>query len=145
MAGGTARRARSRTAGAVWHQVKSSRGAWRWMICRSLPVLTSLAFLAVVPLAQADDRQAGVPADRCEHPLPGHGGEPGDKASGSSATHTNGEGGHDLSRKLGDCGGVLRAPGVGDGGMVAPAPEIGRERVIKPGMLPPDTNSGNGG
>lgn len=50
----------------------------------------------------------------------------------------------DLSRKLDDCNGVLKAPGVGDDEMVEPAPETGNTRIIKPGTLPPDSNPSNG-
>jgi len=53
----------------------------------------------------------------------------------------------DLSRKLDSCNGELKAPPVGDGKMVEPAPDTGNSRIIKPGELPnnanPSNNSGN--
>jgi hypothetical protein len=87
---------------------------------------------------QAQSGGSGKAADRCEQPLPKGGS--GDGRHGEANAQAEG----DLSKKLGDCGGVLKAPGVDDGGMVTPAPDTGRERVIKPGMLPSDTNKSNG-
>lgn len=48
---------------------------------------------------------------------------------------------------LSKCKGVLKAPGVGDGEMVTPAPSTGNTPVIKPGQLPPaqNGNSSSGG
>lgn len=37
------------------------------------------------------------------------------------------------SKKLSDCGGVLKPPAVGDSQMEKPAPKVGRTPVIKPG------------
>lgn len=37
------------------------------------------------------------------------------------------------SRKLSDCGGVLKPPTVGDSKMEKPAPQVGNTPVIKPG------------
>ncbi|SMF73109.1 hypothetical protein SAMN02982989_4242 [Xaviernesmea oryzae] len=53
-------------------------------------------------------------------------------------------GDRNLSKKLDDCNGVLKAPGVGDSEMVEPAPDTGRSRVIQPDTLPPDANPSNG-
>lgn len=110
-----------------------------------LPIVVVAAYASIVGPLHAQEGDARPPSDRCEHPLPQGGQKPGGGAGSLPDTQTNGHGGADLSRKLGDCGGVLNAPSVGDGGMVTPAPETGRERVIRPGMLPPGTNSGNGG
>lgn len=56
-------------------------------------------------------------------------------------TPENGD--RDLSRKLEDCNGVLKAPGVGDSELVEPAPDTGKSRVIRPDMLPPNANPSN--
>ena len=40
---------------------------------------------------------------------------------------------HNPSRKLSDCGGVLKPPSVGDSKMEKPAPQVGNTPVIKPG------------
>ncbi|MGI2032502.1 hypothetical protein ACRQ1B_08940 [Rhizobium panacihumi] len=52
--------------------------------------------------------------------------------------------GENLSRKLDDCKGVLKAPEAGDRGIVAPAPETGNTRVIKPDDVPDNANPSNG-
>ncbi len=50
----------------------------------------------------------------------------------------------DLSKKLDDCNGVLKAPESGDKGLVTPAPDTGNSRVIKPGDVPDNANPSNG-
>lgn len=55
-------------------------------------------------------------------------------------SETNGE---NLSRKLDRCNGELRAPGVGDGELVQPAPPVGNTPVIRPDELPPGRNPSN--
>lgn len=54
------------------------------------------------------------------------------------------KGNENLSKKLDDCNGVLKAPDAGDKGMVTPAPETGNSRVIKPGDVPKNANPSNG-
>lgn len=45
-----------------------------------------------------------------------------------------------LSKKLGDCNGVLKPPKVGDKEIVAPTPQTGTMPVVKPGELPKNKN-----
>lgn len=45
-----------------------------------------------------------------------------------------------LTEKLDDCNGVLKPPSVGDGDIVAPAPQTGQMPVITPNELPQDGN-----
>jgi hypothetical protein len=44
------------------------------------------------------------------------------------------------SRKLSDCGGVLKPPSVGDSKMEKPAPQVGNTPVIKPGNTEQQNN-----
>jgi hypothetical protein len=41
-----------------------------------------------------------------------------------------------ITKKLDECGGVLRPPEVNDPGLVKPAPDTGNMPVIKPGQVP---------
>lgn len=54
------------------------------------------------------------------------------------------EPGDDLSGKLENCDGVLKAPEAGDKGIVTPAPQTGNSRVIKPDDVPENANPSNG-
>ncbi|AYD04693.1 hypothetical protein [Neorhizobium sp. NCHU2750] len=50
----------------------------------------------------------------------------------------------DLSDKLDKCNGELKAPPVGDGDIIEPAPDTGNSRIVKPGQLPSGANPSNG-
>lgn len=117
----------------------------RWLAA-SAAALVGLCGFNVV--AEAQDSDAGAPLARCEQALPkGTSGGGNEAAGGTDADQGGGaavDRGGDLSKKLGACGGVLKAPDMNDGGMVTPAPDTGRERVITPGMLPPGSNGKNG-
>ncbi|MCJ9750664.1 hypothetical protein MOV61_08020 [Neorhizobium sp. BETTINA12A] len=70
---------------------------------------------------------------------------PGKCVAPSQPNHGHGSAGspQDLSKKLDDCNGELKAPSVGDAEMVEPAPDTGNSRVIRPGELPPHPNPPN--
>lgn len=90
--------------------------------------------LLIFPILAVGDATAQVPSgQKCAAPA-----EP---ENGQQPVPENDD--RDLSRKLDDCNGVLKAPGVGDSELVEPAPETGRSRVIRPDMLPPDANPSN--
>jgi hypothetical protein len=111
----------------------------------SILVAGAMAIAALLPhiaLAQTNSKPnnqsgsaAGTGADRqnCEAPA-----DPSRK--GDRVPQADG----DLSRKLDNCNGVLEAPQSGDAGMVAPAPDTGNSRVIKPGDVPQNANPSNG-
>lgn len=44
----------------------------------------------------------------------------------------------DPSKKLSDCGSVLKPPAVGDSKMEKPAPDVGNTPIIKPGETQPE-------
>lgn len=50
----------------------------------------------------------------------------------------------ELSNRLENCNGVLKAPEAGDKDMVTPAPDTGNSRVIQPGDVPDNANPSNG-
>ncbi|SOC82796.1 hypothetical protein SAMN05421890_1215 [Ensifer adhaerens] len=45
--------------------------------------------------------------------------------------------------RLGDCGGVLHPPAVGDPELVKPAPNVGKMPVIPPSAVPQEGEKGN--
>lgn len=47
--------------------------------------------------------------------------------------------------KLDDCNSVLKPPRVGDTEITTPAPDVGKTPVIRPGELPPQQSSADGG
>jgi hypothetical protein len=101
---------------------------------RLLMITALLPFMAVgvafVPAAHAQT----APSGKCVAPLP--------PASGENRNSE--EMNPDLSQKLDTCNGELKAPPVGDGKMVEPAPDTGNSRIIKPGELPGNGNPSNG-
>ncbi|SFB42548.1 hypothetical protein SAMN03159496_03588 [Rhizobium sp. NFR07] len=101
------------------------------MIVRFLGAGLMLTMAAALP-AEAQQPDAKPPAgqERCQ---PGDSGQEGGEAPSG-----------DLSRKLDDCDGVLKAPSTGDPGMVEPAPDTGGGRVINPDQLPEGSNPSNG-
>ncbi|TGQ12461.1 MULTISPECIES: hypothetical protein [unclassified Mesorhizobium] len=46
----------------------------------------------------------------------------------------------ELSKKLGDCGGVLKPPPTGDQNATTPPPTGSEMPIIKPGEVPPQTS-----
>ncbi|WP_162894662.1 hypothetical protein [Rhizobium terrae] len=100
-----------------------------------LPRLAAFSILLPMATAVLPSTSLGqAPADRCTAPTPS---QPGQN-DGSAEKRRDSVG------QLDACDGELKAPSVGDGGMVEPAPETGPSRVIRPGTLPPDTNPSNG-
>lgn len=101
---------------------------------RLLMIIALLPFVAAgVSLPQAAYAQ-NAPSGKCVAPLPP---DPGENPNDQDKNQ-------DLSRKLDTCNGELKAPPVGDGKMVEPAPDTGNARVIKPGELPGNANPSNG-
>jgi hypothetical protein len=86
--------------------------------------------IAVPAGAQQQDSNPTSAPERCQ---PQEGGQKRD-----------GEESGDLSKKLDDCNGVLKAPQTGDPDMVEPAPDTGGGRVIDPNSLPEGANPSNG-
>ncbi|MBW6422551.1 hypothetical protein KX729_13925 [Rhizobium sp. XQZ8] len=102
---------------------------------RKLPAILALlplmaAGFSFLPAAYAQTSPSG----KCVAPVP-----PG---PGQNNGHTDNS--QDLAQKLDSCNGELKAPPVGDGQMVEPAPDTGNSRVIKPGEVPSNNNPSNG-
>jgi hypothetical protein len=93
----------------------------------SLLLMTAAAMPAG---AQQQDANPSSSQERCQ---PQEGGQ---KQDGDQSG--------DLSKKLDDCNGVLKAPQTGDPDMVEPAPDTGGGRVIDPNSLPEGANPSNG-
>jgi hypothetical protein len=90
-----------------------------------------LMMTAVAPAeAQQQDAKPQAGEERCQ---PQQGGQ---KEEGAQSG--------ELSQKLEDCNGVLKAPQTGDPDMVEPAPDTGGGRVIDPNALPEGANPSNG-
>jgi hypothetical protein len=100
---------------------------------------TFKAILGLLPLTAAgfllpSTAPAQTPAENCSSPTP-------PPAGPNGASPGNGQ---DLSKKLDRCNGELKAPHVGDGKMVEPAPDTGNSRIVTPGELPSNANPSNG-
>ncbi|MGX7873699.1 hypothetical protein ACVDG5_013875 [Mesorhizobium sp. ORM6] len=94
---------------------------------KRLAIASLMLVLAVPAVAQTDQQQntgnqARQQADKCRVKTDQGGKQP--------------LGGGNLSEKLNDCGGVLKPPAIGDQGMAAPAPDVGKTPIIKPGEVP---------
>ena len=89
-------------------------------------VIASLMLALAAPAAAQTDQQQGT-----HNPAP-----QADKCRVQPDQGKQQPGGGDLSEKLNDCGGVLKPPATGDQGMAAPAPDVGKTPVIKPGEVP---------
>jgi hypothetical protein len=90
-------------------------------------LVTATSFAVLLP--QSPGMAQTQPRDRCAAPSPrSPAGERDPQA---------------LVEKLDECNGELKAPPVGDGAIVEPAPDTGNTRVIKPGQLPGGANQTN--
>lgn len=87
----------------------------------------------VLQMAESNTAPSGRPdgagdADRCQAP------------ADPSAPKPMPDQGYSPQSRTSACNGMLKAPGVGDDGMVKPAPDIGKGRIIKPGTPSADPN-----
>ncbi|MER9328162.1 hypothetical protein [Mesorhizobium sp. M0488] len=89
----------------------------------TLPFGLMLA-LAVPAVAQTENN-AAPPTDKCR------------AQPDAKQQPQNGNLADNLTETLDECGGVLKPPPTGDQGMAAPAPDVGKTPVIKPGEVPP--------
>jgi hypothetical protein len=98
----------------------------------SAGALALISVLTAVPASaagqtgssDADQMQNGPSQENCQA-------EPRNKPPGEKDDQTG-----SVTKKLGDCGGVLEPPDVNDPGLVKPAPETGKMPVIKPNQAP---------
>lgn len=109
----------------------------RWLFAGGAIMATALLpdiALAQTP-AQTPTQTPNQPSDAQDCTVPRDPSQKSDRVP-------QGEG--DLSKKLDNCNGVLKAPESGDKGLVTPAPDTGNSRVIKPGDVPDNANPSNG-
>lgn len=96
-------------------------------------IMTAIALLATPALAQTDpvDPPAiAPPPEKCRV-------EPAQPGAKTDETQTqDSDASASLTEKLDDCGGVLKPPAVGDGGIAEPPPNEGKTPTIKPEDLP---------